>query len=283
MCTLMSSRVSPVCEYHIHAAVTSGRSRRAEFASATTSFALSTRGGFSNRGGGRAGLTGLKPRDGAQSAPRALENGGGGATYIVGGKTVNTRKEGSGGFGDEHISEKLGRGRAGKRKRAVEASETEKALSALLQKDGAGGSTGGKYLAMLRKTNPAIAAVGGKGKGKAASGEGEGGEEGESEERKRPFSAGAIKRIGFDPTAKRGERNDEETARRVSGRYQRQDDALTISLRRLHRSRITRTDRSAYRDRKTFQGRMSVLLRRSLCLLRRKLLRNDTTTTMMTI
>ena len=137
---------------------------------------------------------------------------------------------------------------------------------------------------MLRKTNPAIAAVGGKkGKGKAASGEGEGGEDGESEERKRPFSAGAIKRIGFDPTAKRGERNDEETARRVSGLYPRQDDALTISLRRSHRSKTTQIDRSAYRDRKTFQGRMSVLLPRSLYLSRRKPLRNDTTTTTMTI
>lgn len=210
--------MSQVCEYHIHAAVSRGRTGRAEFASATTSFALSTRGGFSNRGGGRGGNFGLKARNGAQAAPKALENGGGGATYIVGGKSVNTRGEGSRGFGEEHIGEKFGRGRAGKRKRAVEAAETEKALSALLQKDGAGGSTGGKYLALLRKSNPAISAIGqGKGKEKQSTAGRMEEEDGESEERKRPFSAGAIKRIGFDPTAKRGERNDEETARRVSG------------------------------------------------------------------
>lgn len=143
-----------------------------------------------------------------------MENGGGGATYVVGGQTVSTR-DGFRGAGDEHLSEKLGRNRAGKRKRAVEAVETEKALSALLAKDtGVGGSsTGGKYLAILRKANGELDKKGKNGRGRNGAGEGEGLVE---EDRKRPFSAGAIKRIGFDPTARRGTRDEAETAKRVS-------------------------------------------------------------------
>lgn len=203
-----------MCEYHIHAAIQRGRGGRAEFASATTSFALTSRPAFG--GNGKEGKydprhkTGLGPRGGPQAAPRALENGGGGATYVVGGQTVSTR-DGFKGVGDEHLSEKLGRNRAGKRKRALEAKETEKALNALLEKDtGIGGSsTGGKYLAILRKANGES--------GKSAPNKmGQGGDESQGGDRKRPFSVGAIKKIGFDPSARRGVRDEEETAKRVS-------------------------------------------------------------------
>ena len=73
-------------------------------------------------------------------------------TYIVGSKAVSMSSRSDGGLkglGDEHLSEKLGRNRASKRKRANEAAEAEKTLQALLERDGRGGSTGGKYLAAL--------------------------------------------------------------------------------------------------------------------------------------
>ena len=214
--------MSQVCEYHVHAAIQRGRSGRAEFASATSSFALSTRGIGGARGrGGKFDArfkTGLLPRAGAQTAPRGIDNGGGGATYVVGGNTINTNRDALRGVGDEYLSERLGRGRADKKKRLRDAAETEKALNALLDREAGNSSAGGKYLAVIRKAHGELgpgAKGKGKGKGKGDDLAGTGDEEGDVE-KKRPFSAGAIKRIGFDPTARRGERNEEETAKRVS-------------------------------------------------------------------
>jgi minichromosome maintenance protein 10 len=216
--------VNQVCEYHLHAAIQRGRSGRAEIASATSSFfSTSQSGSWSSgaaRGGSSGSKTGLLPRTGARPAPRGIDNGGGGATYVVNGRIVSTGKAGVNVLGNEYLSEKLGRGIATKKKRQLEAAETERALSALLQNDTgfAGGSTGGKYLAVLRKQNAALGADG-KGKGKDK-GEGTGAADLASSveterERKRVFDADAIKRIGFDPTARRGQRNEEETKKRV--------------------------------------------------------------------
>jgi len=157
--------------------------------------------------------TGLLTAAGPQSAPRGSENGGGGATYLIQGSAIRTSSTTPGAFrglGDEHISEKLGRGRMEKRKRRIEEKEAEQMLEKLLEKDGGGGggSTGGKYLAALGKS---------MNRGKTEKGGGEGKQEEEEENRKRPFSAGAIKRIGFDPSSKVGQRDIGDKTSRVSG------------------------------------------------------------------
>lgn len=177
----------------------------------TSSFALTTRpnpGTNGTRGGTGFDVrkkTGLLPAGGAAVPPRGLDNGGGGATYVIGGGIVNThRTEGSlRGLGDEHLSEKLGRRRAEKRKKKDEERETEEALKRLMQRDGAAQSTGGRYLAQIGVD------VGGKGKKGAQAEE-------EEKSRKRAFSAQAIKRIGFDPTSQFGGHRSEDKSKRVS-------------------------------------------------------------------
>lgn len=179
----------------------------------TSSFALTTRPGPAGSSSGRGGgsnydprkKTGLLPSSGPGVAPRTHENGGGGATYIIGGGgVVNTGRTDGGlrGLGDEHLGEKLGRRRAEKRKKRDEEKETEEALKRLMARDGAAQSTGGKYLAQIGVE------VGGKGK-KPKAGD-------EVDDRKRAFSAQAIKRIGFDPTLPVGGRGPEDKGKRVS-------------------------------------------------------------------
>ncbi|OCF40221.1 hypothetical protein I317_05978 [Kwoniella heveanensis CBS 569] len=213
--TWVDLRQNSVCEYHVHAAIQRGKAGRAEFTASTASFALSSRPangaqkgklGFDQRK-----KTGLLPGGGPQSAPKGIDNGGGGATYVVGGGVVNTGSLSRGGligFGNEFLSEKLGRNRAGKRKRQLEEQEAERALEQLLERDGGlgGGSTGGKYLAILGKEKAKEVAGGSAGKTVMPASQ---------IERKRPFSASAIKRIGFDPTARSGARDGEDAQRRL--------------------------------------------------------------------
>lgn len=85
----------------------------------------------------------------------------------------------------------------------------EEALTRLLERDGKTGTTGARYLAALDR-----GPLKGKGKGKGKGGKG--GDEEEGDERKRPFSAGAIKRIGFDPAGRLGVRAGEDVAKRVA-------------------------------------------------------------------
>ena len=201
-----------MCEYHIHAAVSRGRAGRAEFTASTSGFSLSSHSGAQvSKQDGPGGKfnpyrkRGLPPNSGAGTAGPHGE----GATYVVGGKAIHMRSDGEvKTFGDEHLSEKLGRGRAGKKKRKMEEREAEEALSRLLEKDGGNGTTGAKYLAKLgKKFAPAL-------NGRQSNGSSEA--EGVLElDRKRPFGVNAVRRIGFDPTAKPGQRDDEDKSKRV--------------------------------------------------------------------
>jgi minichromosome maintenance protein 10 len=201
--TWVDTRLNSVCEYHVHAAVKRGRASRAEFASATTSFELESRtraaapsrfgaGPNSNREGDYSYnpqlRRGLLPASASRAAPRGSENGGGGATYVVGSGIART----DGGFGDAHLAERLGRSQAEKRKRKLEAAEAEAAMNKILERRD-DTSVGAKYLAAA-----------GKGPVK----------KGEQAERKRVFNAMAIRRIGFDPSGVR----DEDADKRVSAR-----------------------------------------------------------------
>ncbi|WRT65218.1 uncharacterized protein IL334_002161 [Kwoniella shivajii] len=223
--TWVDLRQNSVCEYHVHAAIQRGKSARAEFTASTSSFALSTRSlnGSQNGPKGKLGFdpkrqTGLLPAAGRQAAPKGAENGGGGATYVVGGGVVNTGSVSRGGlkgFGQEYLSEKLGRSRAEKRKRQLEDKEAEKALERLLEREGQSGSTGAKYLSVIEqereksdKKKISISKNGKSEKNRDNVGIDE-------MERKRPFGAEAIKRIGFDPTSRAGNRDSEDVQRRL--------------------------------------------------------------------
>ncbi|WVW78986.1 hypothetical protein I302_100949 [Kwoniella bestiolae CBS 10118] len=214
--TWVDLRQNQVCEYHIHAAIQRGKSSRAEFTASTSSFALASRPSLNNASSkGKLGFDpkkkqGLLPAAGRQAAPRGPENGGGGATYVVGGGVINTGSVSRGGlkgFGEEYLSEKLGsRSKSEKRKRHLEEKQAERALQGLLDREGRGGSTGAKYLAVLDKEKRST----GDGKKKKT------GKDDEDEvERKRPFGAEAIKRIGFDPTSRSGNRDSEDVQRRL--------------------------------------------------------------------
>ena len=174
----------------------------------TSSYALSTRpttNGSTRQGGyDPKSKTGLLPASGAGAAPRGQDNGGGGATYVIGGNILNTRTEGGlRHHGDEHLGEKIGRRGAAKRKKRDEDRAAEESLRRLLGREGIQHSTGGKYLAQLGVEV-------GKGKSK-------GDKKGdEKEETSRAFSAKRIKAIGFDPTIGVGQRRPDDKAKRVS-------------------------------------------------------------------
>ncbi|RXK39603.1 hypothetical protein M231_03105 [Tremella mesenterica] len=257
--TWVDLRQSHVCEYHVHAAVQRGRAGRAEFTASTSSFALSTNPRLQsskstssrNTKPDYSKRTGLLPSSGPQAAPRRSDNGGGGTTYVVGGGIVRDAPTEGGlrRFGDEHLSEKLGRGRAEKRKRRIQEKEAEEMLNKMID----GQTTGGKYLSVIRtstqgKRNLSDSKAGGVGRSRVTGAgnskkrvsegsksqrerdEKHGSEESrenkedrekeeedmeEERERKKPFSAGAIKLIGFDPTRGNG-REGEDLKKRVS-------------------------------------------------------------------
>ncbi|AFR95873.1 hypothetical protein CNAG_06588 [Cryptococcus neoformans var. grubii H99] len=187
-------RQNPICEYHVHAAVRKNKSGRGEFTASTNSFTIinGTRTAKLNN------RKGLLPPAGARPAARGPDNGGGGGTYIVGGGVINT-----GTFGDENIAGRLGRSRAEKKKRRQQKKEAEKEFQVLYERERGigGGTTGGMYLEALKR----------KHKKEESLSEGD-----EDElERKPVFSAEAIKRIGYDPSAKRGQFSKEEDQKRM--------------------------------------------------------------------
>lgn len=201
-----------MCEYHVHLAIQRQKGARAEFTASTSSFQLQSRpnaarGGFGGAGG-KTGVnhqtkTGLLPANGPQAAPRDIENGGGGVTYVVGGGVIRSGGQEGGlkGWGDEHLGEKLGRSRAEKRKKRMNDKEAEEALSRLVgQKQG----VGGQYLAAAdrhrKAQEEAEEALSGRAK-RVKRPEKDKVEEGGEEVTRKTFSADSIKKIGFDPTS----------------------------------------------------------------------------------
>jgi minichromosome maintenance protein 10 len=143
---------------------------------------------------------GLLPRAGLNpSATKVSASMGGGETYVLPGQVIASSS--SSRSGPEYVGEAIGREKheRKKRKRELEAQELE--LQRLLEKDG-GKSEGAKVLAKAREAirGKPVKSTTTKDKDKeGASGD-------VSLPRRRVFSATAIQRIGFDPTAKRGER-----------------------------------------------------------------------------
>ena len=135
--------------------------------------------------------TGLLPV-GAQAVPTEARNlsGDTGAMYVVGSQVFRPAQ----GDGDEFVSEKLGRAREDRVKRKKDRDEEEERLGQLLARDG-GLSNGAKALAQVM----------GSSSGKPG-----------ANSTKSAFSAEAVKRIGFDPTASRKTVNDGDLKRKVS-------------------------------------------------------------------
>lgn len=131
---------------------------------------------------------------------------------MVGGGVIRSdgfRDGGLNGWGDEHLSEKLGRGRAEKRRKRLSEKESEEALNRLVgRKEG----VGGQYLEAAARhrqsqeqrdgSDASKAKGGGKGKSKGGSGAdvGLGQEDSKDDNARKAFSADSIKKIGFDPT-----------------------------------------------------------------------------------
>ncbi|KAE8543352.1 hypothetical protein D1P53_000056 [Cryptococcus gattii VGV] len=187
-------RQNSVCEYHVHAAVRKNKSGRGEFTASTNPYTL-INGSRSAKLGNRKGLL---PPAGARPTPRGPDNGGGGAIYVIGGGVINT-----GSFGDENIAGRIGRNLAEKKKRRQEKKEAEKEFQMLYERERGigGGTTGGLYLEALKR----------KHKKEESSPE----RDEDEQERKPVFSAEAIKRIGYDPSAKRGQFSKEEDQKRL--------------------------------------------------------------------
>jgi minichromosome maintenance protein 10 len=161
---------------------------------------------------------GLLPTYGRRAAPRGIDNGGGGATYVVGGgAVVHPGRESSGPkrfFGDEHLSEIMGRHRVGKKAKRLEEKRTDEALEKILKRDmegGTSGSVGAKAMAKLRRSE-GVGAGGGIKKGQ------EGEEEREKRAAEKRSMAEAIvnRRMGMGILGK--ERVREDPIKRVSGK-----------------------------------------------------------------
>ena len=196
----------PIWSRRIHREVSKTLLYRVDLIRSTASFSLQYRQANSRQGAKAdyKNRQGLLPARGPQAPPRGSETGG--ATYVVNGHTIHPGS-GSSQFGDEFISEKLGRKRTERQKRKLEEKETEEALKKLMQNGS--GTTGGRYLKAVRANVDLERNI-----------------EDEEEGKKRPFSAMAIKRIGFDPSS-RSLRGGEDVQKRVSAQRGLVDERLT--------------------------------------------------------
>jgi minichromosome maintenance protein 10 len=156
-------------------------------------------------------VAGLNP-----AASKTSASLGGGTTYVTPGVVISSQR-------DKALSEVMGRERHDRKRRQTEKEAQERELARLLEKDG--GKTGGaKAVTMARQ---ALAAkrtpVESKRKGMVTTSEDilaaielKGSD---SRSSRRVFSATAVKRIGFDPSAKPGSserRHDNDRVVRIS-------------------------------------------------------------------
>jgi minichromosome maintenance protein 10 len=119
-------------------------------------------------------------------------------TYVIPGHVVSTGSR----AGPEYVEEKIGRGREERVKRKREEKATEAMLNKML---GSGSRTGA---GMVQKARAVMKELkGGKTATTAAVIAAKAG---------RGYSAEAIKKLGFDPGAKRGQKGDFDTRRKVS-------------------------------------------------------------------
>lgn len=120
---------------------------------------------------------------------------GGGTTYVMPGVVVSSQR-------DKTLSEVMGRERHDRKRRQAEKETQEKELAKLIEKDG--GKTGGaKAVAMARQALAAKRSpLEPKSKGNVTNEVESKGSD--SKTYRRVFSAMAVKRIGFDPSAKSG-------------------------------------------------------------------------------
>lgn len=153
---------------------------------------------------------GLLPKAGVSSSgTRTSSSLGGGATYVLPGHVIASGRS----SGPEYVNEIMGRHKDERRKRIREQAAQDADLKKFLGKDG-GQSEGAKALSKARE---AIGKDGltGESKDKKQKGGTDGTDPPSKVPSKRAFSATAIQRIGFDPTAKRVDRKNAESEKIV--------------------------------------------------------------------
>ncbi|KAA1474170.1 hypothetical protein DENSPDRAFT_803680 [Dentipellis sp. KUC8613] len=216
-------RVSDVCEYHIQQAVQHRRSGRAEFSIGTS--------GMSNTAASKKKAAydprrqwGLKPEG------DAIQTDSGGATYVVSGNVVSGSSAARGMF----IGENMGREAQARAQRKANGVDTDRALKRLLERDKEGMRAVEKareYAALMKEKEKEKS--GGsrakdarkrkeKGKGKEKEQDSKAGatvadageanqctEETTQSASQKTYSAEMIKRLGFDPAAKPGQRRED--------------------------------------------------------------------------
>ncbi|KAG8770329.1 hypothetical protein FRC20_004080 [Serendipita sp. 405] len=206
-------RVAAICDYHLQQAVQSRRAGRAEFSASTMGMSNQSTRARNTSTFDPSRKVGLLPV-GAQAVPSDSQNRSGdtGAMYVVGSQVVRSARGG----GDEFVAEKLGREREEKVKRKREREEGDERLKELLARDG-GLSNGAKAIAQSRAmtTNggthsltksTSLTAI----TASSSSSLGLGNKQG-----KGAFSAEAVKRIGFDPTASKRVVSDADVKRKL--------------------------------------------------------------------
>jgi minichromosome maintenance protein 10 len=137
---------------------------------------------------------GLLPAAGMNpAASKTSASLGGGTTYVMPGVVVSSQR-------DKTLSEVMGREKHDRKRRQAEKVTQERELAKLIEKDG--GKTGGaKAVAMARQALDAKRSLEPKSKGNVTANEVES-KGSDSKTYRRVFSAVAVKRIGFDPSAK---------------------------------------------------------------------------------
>ncbi|KAG8831168.1 hypothetical protein FRC17_003554 [Serendipita sp. 399] len=219
-------RVSAVCDFHLQQAVQSRRAGRAEFSVGTMGMSNQpTRQARNTSKFDPSRKTGLLPV-GAQAVPSHSQNlsGDTGSMYVVGSQVFRPTRGGAG--GEEFVAEKLGREREDKVKRRRVREEGEERLKELLARDG-GLSNGAKAIAQSRAamassgdskstSQPMTTLITGNKQGKSA------------------FSAEAVKRIGFDPTANRRVVSDSDVKRKLAKEPSLRESVHSVNAPTMH-------------------------------------------------
>ncbi|KDQ55942.1 hypothetical protein JAAARDRAFT_36719 [Jaapia argillacea MUCL 33604] len=196
-------RVSEVCDYHIQNAVERKRAGRAEFSVGTSGMSMSS-APKRKPGYDPARQWGLKPEP---------TTGGAGSTYVVSGHIIS----GSGvdTAGSLYVSENIGREGQARAARKVAGKDADKALDQLLKRD----KEGMRAVLKAREFGLKKSTDGSNEKKKTKEGRNKrmgstpppGEESNSSTNPSRAYSAQVIKQLGFDPTAKGGQKRSEDS------------------------------------------------------------------------
>ncbi|TDL26871.1 hypothetical protein BD410DRAFT_763043 [Rickenella mellea] len=183
-------RISEVCDYHVQTAVQSRRAARPEFSIGTSG--MSTTAAGKRKDYDPARQWGLKPEE---------KPGGSRETYVLSGHVVSSR-------GPDYVHEKIGREGQAKAKRKLDQVETERTLQQLLSSNGGqdNAAEAVKRARLAIQSKKASAEERSKGKRKDNSDADLTPDNEPGEQTRRAYPAEIVKKLGFDPTLKAGQK-----------------------------------------------------------------------------